>query len=249
LLAFDKGNLLSQDFNYIKMEKYEELYNLSKEVLKEEEARFNRIDEKASKYFPVLTLMAGASGFFGKWMIDNLIPPETTLGWFLVTTGVLLFLSVFVSWSLIFSVFRMHQVEKIPLNSEMIEFFNNNELLDIYYALTRGNKSALENNRKTTDRKSKILSHGYRAMIISGLLLILFLSLFVIHRWNKPMVIKKTEGRLIMSVKENENPTSQDVEKPSTKKPNPNVVPPTYDVVTEGYDPSKIEKRGDDKKK
>jgi hypothetical protein len=63
------------------------------------------------------------------------------------------------------------------------------------------------------------------------------------------MVIKKTEGSLIMSAKENENPAPQNVEKPSTQKPNPNVVPPIYDVVTEGYDPSKIEKRGNDKKK
>ena len=231
------------------MEKYKELYNLSKEVLKEEKDRYNRIDEKASRYFPVLTLMAGASGFFGKWMIDNLIPPETTLGWFLVTTGVLLFLSVFVSWFLILSVLRMRLVEKIPLNPEMIQFFDKNELLDIYYALTRGNKSALENNRKTTERKSKALHLGYSGTMASGLLLILFLSLFVIHRWNKPMIIKKTEGSQTMSAKENEHPTSQNIEKPAAEKPNPNVVPPTYDLVTEGYDPSKIEKRGNDKKK
>jgi len=232
------------------MEKYKELYNLSKEVLREEQDRFNRIDEKASRYFPVLTLSAGASGFFGKWMIDNLIPPGTVLGWFLVATGALLFFSIFVSWSLIFSVFRMHQVEKIPLNSEMIEFFDDNRLLDIYYALSRGNKTALENNRKTTDRKSRMLYLGYKAIIVSGFLLLMFLSLFLVHTWNsKPGTVKKAERSLIMSAKENEHPTSQNIEKPSAEKPNPNVVPPTYDLVTEGYDPSKIEKRGDDKKK
>jgi hypothetical protein len=238
-----------QGLSDVKMEKYKELYNLSKEVLKEEKDRFNWIDEKASRYFPVLTVMAGASGFFGKWMIDNLIPPQTALGWFLIMSGVLLFLSVFASWFLILSVLRMRPVEKIPLNPEMIQFFDKNEMLDIYYALTRGNMNALENNRKTTERKSKMLHLGYSATMASGLLLILFLSLFVIHTWNKPMPIKKTERSQIMSAKENENPTPQNVEKPTPQKPNPNVVPPTYDLITEGYDPSKIEKRGDDKKK
>jgi hypothetical protein len=35
---------------------------------------------------------------------------------------------------------------------------------------------------------------------------------------------------------------------PLARKPDPNIIPPTYDVVTEGYDPSKIKKKGEDQR-
>src|SRR5208283_5521963 len=97
------------------MEKYKELYNLSKEVLNEELSRFTRIDDKAVKYLSVLTLVAGISGFFGKWIIDNLIPPKTGTEWALVILAFLLFIMIFVSWSLIFNVLRLHNITKMPL--------------------------------------------------------------------------------------------------------------------------------------
>jgi hypothetical protein len=40
---------------------------------------------------------------------------------------------------------------------------------------------------------------------------------------------------------------NQEQEKPSSEKPNPNITPPAYERVTEGYDPSKIKDK--DKKK
>lgn len=96
------------------MEKYKELYYLSKEVLNEELSRFNRFDDKATKYLSILTLVAGMSGFFGKWLIDNLIPPKTGLEWTLIVIGSLLFIMIFVSWFLIFNVLKMHTITKMP---------------------------------------------------------------------------------------------------------------------------------------
>ena len=75
-----------------KLEKYRDLYVLSKEVLAEEQQRFHRIDEKASRYLSVLTFVVGADAFFGNWILENLVPPDSGWEWLLVVLGVLLFL-------------------------------------------------------------------------------------------------------------------------------------------------------------
>lgn len=219
------------------MEKYKELYDLSKEVLNEELNRFTRIDDKAAKYLSVLTLVAGAATFFGKWLIDNLMPPKTALEWILIIVAFLLCVMIFISWCMIFNVLKLHDVTKIPLNDETIKFFDDNELVNIYYALAKGNKEALAKNRITTDLKSKQLYMGYNAIIACGLCLVLFLSFFIAYKWNPQ--VTKLERSQIMSKEGNQKP--QGSEKPSSDKPDPNIKPPTYDVVTEGFDPSKIQ--------
>lgn len=222
------------------MGKYKELYNLSKEILNEELSRFNRIDDKAAKYLSVLTLVAGVSGFFGKWLIDKLIPPKNNLEWALVIIGALLFIMVFISWFLIFNVLRLHTITKMPLTAETIDFFYANELVDIYYTLAKGNKDALEENRKRTNIKSRRLHHGYISIIISGVLLVSFWSLFVVHSWNEPKNPKNNERSISMADDKNQDTTSEGDSKPVVVKPNTGIKPPKYDVVTEGFDPSKI---------
>lgn len=229
------------------MEKYKELYLLAKEVFNEEQNRFNRIDEKAAKYFSVLTLLVGAAGFFGKWLVNTLIPPDGTLEWALLLLGIGLLVTVLVSWFTVFSVFRIHEMRKIPLSSEMIDFFDKNKLLDIHYALARGLKEALEENRKTTDSKSRILSRGYNVMRIAIVLLALVSVLFGFHAleeysYDREQSLRK-EASIMMSETEKENPNAGEEEKPADEeKPNPNIQAPVFDIVTEGLDPSKIDK-------
>lgn len=221
------------------LEKYKELYMLSKEALNEEMGRFARIDEKASKYLSILTLLAGSVAYFEKWVIENLVPPITALEWILVILATILCAGIFLSWFFIFNSMRLHSVTKPPLNDEMIKFFDDNKLIDIYYALTKGNKEALRKNRVTTDRKSKQLYYGYNTLITSGVVLVAFLTLFFIYSWNNTNNITKAERSIAMTKSKDEKP--QTTEKPSSDKPNPNIVPPTYDIVTEGYDPSKVQ--------
>jgi len=242
------------------MDKYKELYAYSKEVLNEELGRFNRIDEKASKYLSALTLVAGASAFFGKWVIDNLIPPKTYLEWALVLAAALLGIAIFVSWILIFNSLRLHSLIKPPLNAESIKFFNDNEMIDIYYALAKGNKEALEKNRATTDSKSKKLYQGYLAINISGIILVVFLLIFIVYSWNNPKTITQNERGAVMTKDKNQGTSVSDesvsalpsinkqitTDRPSPDKPNPNIVPPKYDIITEGYNPSNLQKRQGD---
>ncbi len=166
-----------------KLEKYRDLYVLSKEVLAEEQQRFHRIDEKASRYLSVLTFVVGADAFFGNWILENLVPPDSGWEWLLVVLGVLLFLSTVVSWLSVFSILKVHALTKIPLDAETISFFKDNRLEYIYYALARGNESALRKNRDVTDNKSARLYRAYNIILFTISLLVIFLLVYGGHEW------------------------------------------------------------------
>jgi hypothetical protein len=203
--------------------------------LNEEISRFIRIDDKAAKYLSILTLVAAVSGFFGKWIIVNLIPPKSGTELALDIVGATLFIMIFVSWFLIFNVLKIQGIKTLPLDDETIKFFDNNELVDIYYGLARGNKDAFEENGKITDLKSRKLHYGYISILCSVVLLAFFLLIFVIHSWNEP---KKIKGEITMADDKKESTASQGDNKQSGDvKPNPDIKPPTYRVVTEGFDP------------
>ena len=58
------------------MDKYLELYNLSKEGLKEEFSGYNRIEEKASRHLTVLSILLVVSTFTGNFALDKVVPPR-----------------------------------------------------------------------------------------------------------------------------------------------------------------------------
>jgi hypothetical protein len=60
----DKGEELA-------LRKYAELYEHSKAVLIEDQARSHRADEKASKYLTALSLVLGALVFFFQQLVDQ----------------------------------------------------------------------------------------------------------------------------------------------------------------------------------
>jgi hypothetical protein len=165
------------------MDKYQELYQLSKEAFNEELERFFRIDEKATKYLSVITLVLGFLPFVSNWSITKIIPPSSYIEWFLFVIGILFCLSVFASWIITFSVLKLHKVGKIPLSSEMIDFFDNHSLLNIYYTLSKSNKDVLLMNRKQVNKKSKRLYYAYQTIIASGIFLLILFLLTLIYNW------------------------------------------------------------------
>lgn len=61
------------------LEKYKELFCLSKEALNEEMSRFNRIDQKAPMFLSALTLIVGIYGYVVTLIMDSILPPQDFL--------------------------------------------------------------------------------------------------------------------------------------------------------------------------
>ena len=103
------------------LEKYKELFELSKDVFAEELSRSERIDNKASKYLTALTFLLGVFAVFNKQILQSTIPPDNSLEWIIIIIDILLLFLMVVSWFVIFSVFKIHQYAKIPID---IDFFD-----------------------------------------------------------------------------------------------------------------------------
>lgn len=165
------------------MENYKELYAISKEVFKEELERFYSIEQKASQYLSVLTLLLGATAFFIKWLVENFIPPHNTFEFVLVILASGILVCLFVSWFAIFSALKIYKVDIIPLTDEWVQFFADNKLIDIYYYLSVRMKEGRLANRATLNKKGRWLNVGYNSMRVAVVFLISFSVLFVAYKW------------------------------------------------------------------
>lgn len=165
------------------MEKYRELYNLAKEVFDEELTRFHRLEEKAARYLTSLSFLIAGYGFFGNWILNNFLPPQGFLDWAMLIVGGLVFLGLAGTWFLIIGVFVVSDLVKIPLSDEVIEFFDENELIDIYYAMANGISRTCEQNRNTNDRKILRLSRAYFSLIVTVTMFIGVVVIFALDKW------------------------------------------------------------------
>ena len=165
------------------MNKYNELFRLSKYVLDEEVQRFIRIDQKASRYLSVLTVMFGISGFIGKWSIENFIL-KSDIDYLGMIAFLLFAIFLVLSWYFSFKVLKVHELTRMPMNDEMIAFFDKNNLIDVYYALTKRFKDAYQENKHKTNKKASYLTWSYRFIICTFISLLLTFCLIGIKIYN-----------------------------------------------------------------
>jgi predicted MFS family arabinose efflux permease len=76
------------------MERYKELYNYSKEAFEREYDRFKNIDQKATQYLSVLTLLIGIAGFFVNWVVANFVPPKNIFEFILFVLAILILITL-----------------------------------------------------------------------------------------------------------------------------------------------------------
>jgi hypothetical protein len=117
------------------IQKYEELYQLSNESLAEELQRSHRIEEKASRFFAVLSLLLALSGISGKFILTSVIPPKNWIDFICMSFAILFVLSALSGLYFTFKVFQLSYLVKAPVDNDVIKFFDDNEYLDIIYAL------------------------------------------------------------------------------------------------------------------
>ncbi len=169
------------------LRKYAELYEHSKVVLAEELARSHRADEKASKYLTALSLVLGALVFFFQQLVEKkLLPPEGMLDCLIFQAMIVLFGAALLAWWFVFSCLRNDKFSKPPMDQATLDFFDSTSLIDIYYAMAKGNMDALVHNKSVGDRKSQALYRGYRAMNVAVVAVAVLFLLLLVRQWNLP---------------------------------------------------------------
>lgn len=238
-------------------ENYRELYQLAKEVLKEEQERHNRINEKATRYLSTLTVLIGVWAFFGKWILDSALPPKNKIEWIILSLVIISLVLFFVAWWNALQVLRNRQLQKMPMTEETIKWFENNSLPNIYLGMTKGIIAAKEINRQVGNGKLRSLSLALRLIMTNGLVILVLLITFGIyareinaHKSNQPDP-PTMEGKNQMPTTQSGSPKpSEDSGSSPSQAPerlpipgaNPDVTPPPFETVEEGVDPLKLPK-------
>ncbi len=218
------------------IERYKDLYLLAKEVLNEEQNRFNRIEAKATTFLTVLTFLLGVAGFFGNWMVEHVVPPRSPAQWTLLVVGALTIGSLVTTCALLFRVLKQAEHQKLPLDQKVIDLFSNNSRIDVYFAMTKATRNAVENNRRFGDEKSRRLFWGYWGLYVTGALLVILTLVFGWYRWTTPIMTQ--EGQMLRPTSTTQTqPNGMAPQTVAGPRPNPNVPVPFFPVVTEGYDP------------
>lgn len=174
----------------LQIKKYEELYKLSKDGLDEELKRFHQLDEKASRFLSVLSILLVVSGFAGKFAVESVVPPVNLLDWLCLVSALVFIISILIALLIVFSVLMIQNLIKIPMSKTLINFFDTYIYLDAIYALTKGNIDAVTENRNITDRKVKKLTWAYWIIFISIIFAIIFVFAIVVQKWNSPTKTK-----------------------------------------------------------
>lgn len=169
------------------LRRYAELYEHSKAVLAEELARSHRADEKASKYLTALSLVLGALVFFFQQLMDKkLLPPQGMIDCLIFLALTMVFGAALLAWWFVFSCLRNDKFIKPPMDKDTLHFFDSTSLIDIYYAMTKGNMDALVHNKRVGDRKSQALYYGYWAMNVAVVAIAVLFLLLLVRQWNLP---------------------------------------------------------------
>jgi hypothetical protein len=172
------------------LEKHRELYNYSTDILLRELERFNKADEKASKYLTTFVFLLGIVAYFDKWIFSTMqwpgfpveLPPDKPL-FMAGLVGVLALLLSVAGVFLTNHAMKLHPIESRPLNQDMLEFFEKETMRNIYYGLARENSNAYNKNRAATDKKYTMLKRSFFLMILIFALVLELLLMYCLHFW------------------------------------------------------------------
>jgi hypothetical protein len=207
----------------------------------------------------------------GRQLFGDLIPPENGTEKLLVLLATLVLVGLLTSWGFAFQAMHMQGIKKAPLNEALLSFYNDNELVNIYYGMSKQFSASLVHNRAITDLKAQGIKRSFWSIVAT----VVFFTLFIISSAvNANLFSAKSEPTAVafpevskeqvslpentainpkeetkMSGNGNEGDTAPEAPEPpaetvpqTPEKPDLDILAPDFDIVTESFDPSELPK-------
>lgn len=171
--------------NNQKNEKYEFLYQYAKSSFDDELVRFRNIEDKASKFIGLLSIIIVGYTALIRFSGSIFFPPENVFEWITVVCILLTFIVLVSSWSLLFRSLQFIEMPRLPLDSEYIKDFKNKDFSTNHYLLSVTCSRALAKARASNTIKTKLLIKAYDDMALSAWLLSISLLLLTISVYLK----------------------------------------------------------------
>lgn len=157
------------------MEKYEELYKYAQSVFDYEHSRFSRIEDKAGRFLTLLTSLLAVYALIGRQLFGDILPPKDMFEAFIVLMAFMVLLSLLFSWWYAFYALKLQGINKAPLNDEVLSFFHEQSLVNIYYSMSKRYSQKLEDNIKINDLKASRVEKSFKSIVATVVFLVVFL--------------------------------------------------------------------------
>lgn len=164
-------------------QKYKDLYHYHRDQFNSENDRYNRLEDKATKYLGAITVTVSAYVLLVRWSSDSIFPPDGFWDWLAVISILLTFAAMASSWSFIFRSIKLQDNKKMPVGNEITEYFHDNERATIYLGLAKKYAEATDAKEAEYDKKLIYVRKGYLEIIFSGLCFIISVLLIFTNVW------------------------------------------------------------------
>ncbi|CAH8239170.1 DUF4231 domain-containing protein [Vibrio aestuarianus] len=160
----------------MKNDKYEFLYSYSRSAFDEEILRFKNLEEKASRFISLYSILIAAFTAVITASVTVIMPLNEWYKWLILCLIVLTYVSFVSSWSFLFRALKFTDMPRLPLDDNFISEFRSRDLVTNHYALSLSCSNALELARETNAEKSKLLQKSHKEIALSVWLLTLSLG-------------------------------------------------------------------------
>jgi hypothetical protein len=162
--------------------KYHLLYNYSHQLYDEEVQRFKDLEDKSSKLLTALSIISLLYFPVVQW-VSSLIGNYDFILTLFISVVILDLAFFFRAWLSLKKAFTITEVPKMPLNSNILEHFKNDEIHvnTLYHHLYQGYNQAIETYKVINGQKSKSIEDGYNNLDLGFKGFIVILTFAVIH--------------------------------------------------------------------
>ncbi len=164
-------------------EKYKALYEYHKDQFASESNRFNRLEDKSTKYLGAITVAVSAYVLLIRWSAEKILPPVDIISWLAVFSIGLTIFAMASSWSFIFRSIKLQDLMKMPIGSEITELFHNNEKATVYLSLSKRYAESAEAKEKQYLLKLVNVRKGYSEIVFSGWCFLVSVLLIFTNVW------------------------------------------------------------------
>ncbi|WP_377112069.1 hypothetical protein [Pseudoalteromonas sp. M58] len=161
-----------------KVGNWEKYFEYSKETLANEEVRLNNLDEKATKFIGVTTILVALLGILFSTLFKSFIFTNSFFG-YLSIGSLILGVSMLLS-SIVFSLqaLKLKETNRMPLDKQTDDLFFQSTMEDVYVKLIKSIQVSYNSFREVAELKVKKLEIAFNELlgsiffIVSGLILL-----------------------------------------------------------------------------
>ncbi|EHU2145184.1 hypothetical protein [Acinetobacter baumannii] len=189
--SFFEEKVISEQASKESIEAGKALYEYFQKQVEHEKGRFQKFEDKASKFLTMVSVIITAYLF----VINNIFEKISSVcsislalqiyQIILIILFILLFLTLCASWLYLLKVLKPQITRHLPTSQDTINVYINypNKLDEIYHDNANKMKQVIDEYKTTNKVKVQFLSKAYNCISISGILFVIILPLSLIYKY------------------------------------------------------------------